>query len=251
MEPASTRGRRGPERVAIYVGLTAAAPALAVVAYTVRDVERIDALSVISSAAGAGGVSPRIGVRTVRLIFLQVSIVVALLFVAAVFSRSVFTNLGANGESDVNSVAIGWIDQSGAKGDSSRARLMNRRILQRALEAPRVVTAALASHVPGGSSPSPKARTSASDWRWVQVHSVTSGLFDVLRLPVRRGRTFTAAEEAAQLPVAVVSESTAAAFWGGANPIGDMLLVQSRDGAPPAFEVIGVVADAASGGTRQ
>jgi putative ABC transport system permease protein len=239
-------------RVAIYVGLTTAALALAVVTYTVRDAARIDALSVMSTAAGAGGVSPRIGGRAIRLIVLQVSAVVGLLFVATVFGRSVFTSLGASDRSDVNSVAIGWIDQSGAKGDSSRARQTNRRILQRALEAPGIVTAALSSRVPGGdSSISSKARSSASDWRWVQVHSITCGLFDVLRLPVRRGRTFTAAEEAAQIPVAVVSESTAAALWGSANPIGDTLLFQSQDGARPAFEVIGVVADAAPGGTRR
>jgi putative ABC transport system permease protein len=71
---------------------------------------------------------------------------------------------------------------------------------------------------------------------------VTSGYFDALGIARRRGRTFTAADDAKGVPVAIVNESMARRLWPGEDPVGKRLLV-TFTGPPVAREVVGVVAD--------
>ena len=74
-------------------------------------------------------------------------------------------------------------------------------------------------------------------------------LFEVLRLAVVRGRTFTETEGRHQMPVAVISETAARAFWPGGDPVGRTImlgevLTENRRG--PRFDratVVGVVRD--------
>jgi predicted permease len=74
--------------------------------------------------------------------------------------------------------------------------------------------------------------------------------FSVLRIPLVRGRTFTAGEAQSEAHVALVSARTAAAFWPGADPIGRVLrTVPSPTGDADALAgysdviVVGVVKD--------
>jgi putative ABC transport system permease protein len=78
--------------------------------------------------------------------------------------------------------------------------------------------------------------------RWAVDYSVTPGLLESLRVPLRMGRTFTEADAAGAPLVALVSETMARRFWPGRSPIGARL----RQGDEPAGEwrtVIGVVGD--------
>jgi predicted permease len=50
--------------------------------------------------------------------------------------------------------------------------------------------------------------------------AVTPGYFDVMRMPMRYGRDFTAADRANTLPVVVIDEAFANKFWRGADAIG-------------------------------
>jgi macrolide transport system ATP-binding/permease protein len=78
--------------------------------------------------------------------------------------------------------------------------------------------------------------------RVAELQSVTGAYFDVLEMPIVRGRTFTDAELATSdtrnSPV-VVSEATARNLWPGADPLGRRLLWEER-----TLEVVGVVRDA-------
>lgn len=88
---------------------------------------------------------------------------------------------------------------------------------------------------------------------------VSPEFFPVLGIPVLRGRNFSAAEAAAALPLAVVSESAARLFWPGRDPVGQSFQIDrvpqapgaARYGAaPPAYTsalVIGVARDVVSG----
>ena len=72
------------------------------------------------------------------------------------------------------------------------------------------------------------------------LQQVTPEYFPTLRIPLLRGRQFTAADRAGQLPVAVVSQSVAQRFWPNADPIG------RRIGLPwdsPLMTIVGVVPD--------
>lgn len=82
--------------------------------------------------------------------------------------------------------------------------------------------------------------------RWI----VDEGYFDVLDVPVRRGRTFTETDVRDGEEVAVISESLARDLWGDADPVGrDVRVVPFSDPgmAPPEpgpwRRVVGVVGD--------
>ncbi len=67
---------------------------------------------------------------------------------------------------------------------------------------------------------------------------VTPEYFDVLQIPLRAGRHFTAADRHGSVPVTIVTEAMAEEYWPGSDPIG------KRVGFPRAGEwmvVVGVV----------
>jgi putative ABC transport system permease protein len=73
----------------------------------------------------------------------------------------------------------------------------------------------------------------------------SDGYFEALRIPVRRGRTFSATDGVGPGSVAVISESMAKTFWPGVDPVGRTFLF---GGEGPPVEIIGVVADVREGG---
>jgi predicted permease len=82
---------------------------------------------------------------------------------------------------------------------------------------------------------------------------VSPGWFDVLELPIERGRAFTEDEGLARAPVAVVSRSAAAALWPGQDPVGQTLTIPENarvDGRLASYRtarVVGVTKDVSPG----
>jgi predicted permease len=79
---------------------------------------------------------------------------------------------------------------------------------------------------------------------------VSPGFFSMLRVPIERGRGFTATEARAAAPVAIVSDATARGLWPGEDPIGKTIRFARTDDARltnlkeyPAVTVIGTVRD--------
>ena len=70
---------------------------------------------------------------------------------------------------------------------------------------------------------------------------VTPDYFQVLRIPMARGRAFSGADRADSRRVAVISESMAARHWPGQDPIGKRVQVLFSDHA--WNEIVGVVKD--------
>jgi predicted permease len=85
------------------------------------------------------------------------------------------------------------------------------------------------------------------------VDFVDAGFFQVLDIPIVRGRAFTAAEERRGAPVAVINEAAAHRLWPRGDPIGQVveLAVEPPHGSPLAgvrsAQVIGVARNAVSG----
>lgn len=77
------------------------------------------------------------------------------------------------------------------------------------------------------------------------LQHVSGPYFDTMRIPLRRGRVFTATDDERAAPVAVINETLAARFWPGVDPIGRTL---SPVGFPASFTVVGVVGDVAQDG---
>jgi putative ABC transport system permease protein len=69
--------------------------------------------------------------------------------------------------------------------------------------------------------------------------AATAELFDVLRIPITRGRALTSSDREDSQPVAVVSESLARRHWPGLDPIGRRL----RLGSGQWLTVVGVAGD--------
>jgi len=85
------------------------------------------------------------------------------------------------------------------------------------------------------------------------VDFVDAGFFQVLDIPIVRGRAFSAAEERSGAPVAVISEAAAHRLWLRGDPIGQFveLAVEPPHSSPLASvrsaQVIGVTRNAVSG----
>ena len=85
--------------------------------------------------------------------------------------------------------------------------------------------------------------TSRREDQWTQYRVVTPQYFDVMGIPLRRGRFFTDRDRTGSTDVAIINEHLARTLWPAEDPIGKVLLVP--DMAPPARPqtVIGVVGD--------
>ncbi len=130
----------------------------------------------------------------------------------------------------------------------ARARAFERDIVARVEALPGVRRATLAQYIPlggmveftpfyaAGRAIDPQARVPAT-----AVNRVGPGFFDTLRLPLRRGRTLTAADEQADPRVAVVNERLAADVAADGNAIGARVILGSPDARP--LEIVGIVAD--------
>jgi predicted permease len=95
-------------------------------------------------------------------------------------------------------------------------------------------------------------QTSTGGAAWT---TVAPGYFEVFKIPVLKGRTFTASDNGAGSPVVIINESMAKRYWKNSEPLGALLTI-GRGGmrefaAEPDRVVIGVVADSKDNGLNQ
>jgi putative ABC transport system permease protein len=83
-----------------------------------------------------------------------------------------------------------------------------------------------------------------------EVASVSSGYFDVLKTPLRRGRVFTEADNSTGQQVAVINEALERQDWQGQDPIGQHIKLASGELLTRTLDltIIGVVGDIKSDG---
>ena len=94
----------------------------------------------------------------------------------------------------------------------------------------------------------------ASVARPVRYTFVAPEYFPILRVPIVQGRGFLAAEARSAASVAIVSTSTARAFWPDQDPIGKTIRIEPPEGRPvdqlagyTQLTVVGTVSDVVSG----
>ena len=76
----------------------------------------------------------------------------------------------------------------------------------------------------------------------VEYRATTSGYFQAMGLPLKRGREFTGQETATSAPVVIINQIMADQFWPNANPIGERVRLGFDLYVPR--EIVGVVGDA-------
>ena len=118
---------------------------------------------------------------------------------------------------------------------------------------PELRALAAASNPPfGGRYPVVVGGTTSQTVQPLFYNFVSSAFFDLLEIPLVRGRRFSADEEREDAPVVIVSESTARGLWPGHDPIGQQLRLAPESSGPRLAtrrdaRVVGVVPDVALG----
>jgi len=76
------------------------------------------------------------------------------------------------------------------------------------------------------------------------IQNITPQYFQTMKIPLKRGREFTARDDAGAVPVAIIDDSMARRFWpqypSSSNPIGQQILIGSHS---RPTEIVGIVAD--------
>ena len=83
---------------------------------------------------------------------------------------------------------------------------------------------------------------------FLDIEAVSPGWFETMRVPLRGGRDFTAADNLQGHKVAIVNETFARRFWPNENPIGKHVVVGRW---PEPAEVIAMAADVKNNGLAQ
>ena len=84
--------------------------------------------------------------------------------------------------------------------------------------------------------------------------SVSARYFDVYRIPVLRGRTFTVRDDGASAPVVIINQALAKQLWPKGDPLQDRIIIGK--GVGPVFDegprqIVGIVADIRDGGLNR
>jgi putative ABC transport system permease protein len=83
----------------------------------------------------------------------------------------------------------------------------------------------------------------AGEMAVANTRMISPGYFQVMRMPLRAGRAFTAADDVSARPVVVVSESMARRYWPDEDPVGRRVKKGGSTSTDPWITVVGVVAD--------
>jgi putative ABC transport system permease protein len=178
----------------------------------------------------------------------QVALSLCLLIAAGLLVRS-FARLQdrALGFRTENIVSGVFVFPSDRYSNATQRELFLEQLILRLQSLPQVRDAAVMSTLPltGADARRPYRLPGAPrrEDQWTQYRVVSSRYFDVMDIPLRRGRFFDDRDRDGAEEVAIVNEALARTLWPGEDPIGKKILV--ADTAPPAQEreIVGVVGD--------
>src|SRR5437870_10001652 len=208
-----------------------------------------------TSGAGTGHARQRL---RAALVISEIALAVILVVGAGLLVRSLWQLRAVNPGFDPQSLVTFYISPPPLRAkDPARLAALYTQVEDAARQLPGVTSVALTNFTPlsAGGLPSPveipgRALDPLRDPR-VWFMPVSPGYFRTMRIPVRAGREFTAADLAPGAAV-IVNEAFARAFWSGLDPI-DLIgrqltlhkAVQGRPdfGEPLPATVVGVVGD--------
>ncbi|HEX7236254.1 MAG TPA: FtsX-like permease family protein, partial [Gammaproteobacteria bacterium] len=206
---------------------------------------RLGASSALKEGALAVGGKRRFGLRG-ALITAQVSVSLVLLVCAGLFLRTLQQAATVDPGFDADNVAVASFDLRTQGYTEGRSRAFYAQLTERVAGLPGVSAVTLARGVPlsgdggrrravvAGYEPKP-----GEDMEF-NFNVVGPEYFDVMRVPLVRGRGFAPTDREGAPQVAVVNETFAARYWPGQDPIGKRLTAFS--GAQD-IEIVGVARD--------
>ena len=191
--------------------------------------------------SGAGAAAPRL--RAGRgLVLIQVAISVPLVVGAALFLRTIYNLASVDLGFEPRGLIVFRMDPTLNGYDQARSKPLFDQVLQRLQTVPGVHSATLVENslvsgwvsntrfeVPGGTSSS------------VLMNRVGPGFFETVSLPILAGRGVGVQDHATAPRIAIVNETAARALFGTANPLGQQLIMGTRNRAP--IEIVGLAKD--------
>ena len=206
---------------------------------------RVDLVSVINEDASPRGASR--GRLRAGLVIAQVAVSLLLLVGAGLVTRSLEAARRANPGFDASHVTMLAVDVRQNAYDQSRGRVFYRELLDAVRADSGVESATLAAFTPMAFLDTPARRVTIEGYEprrgedlAFMSNTVGPDYFRTLRIPLMAGRAFEDRDDESGAPVAVVNDTLAGRFWGGAgNAIGKRIRV--GDGGWQT--VIGVAAD--------
>jgi predicted permease len=211
-------------------------------------VARRDVSSVLHEGGRGSSDGRRRQIARSSLVVAQVAGSLVLLVVAGLFIRSLVkaqnVYLGFNPNNVLNlSVDVQQIGYKEVQG-----RAFYRELDSRLRALPGVVSEAEAFTVPMGVMSANDPVTieghpaeAGQQPPMVQYNMVSPQYFETLRIPLQRGRTFTAADDEKAPRVAVINQAMAKKFWPDEDPLGKRFTMKGAAG--PLLEVVGVAQD--------
>lgn len=179
------------------------------------------------------------------LVVAEVALALVLLIGAGLLARTFANLLNVSPGFDPHNVLTFKVALDGARyAASNDAAAFYRDALERIRHLPGVEAAAITNKLP-------------LDWQFnmpvvlngdrdqvksVQFRMISADYFNVMKIPVRQGRAFTEADNAAAQPAAIVNEAFIQRFFAGQNPFAQQLSI-GRTLNDSSRQVIGVVAD--------
>ena len=216
-------------------------------------VTRPDVLPDLKEQPADRGTGRRFTLRN-ALVVGQIAVSLALLTAAGLFMRGAVKASTADPGFPLDTGVVATLDPGMAGHDEARGRAAIRNILLRVRSIPGVHSASVASLLPfgefregnlvqkGGTPPAPEGQRDVGVDATYTI--VGADYFETLRLPLLRGRGFTAAEEedAGGASVAIIDEPLARQLLGGEDPIGQLIQFRRNNKKQETFTVVGVVA---------
>ena len=211
----------------------------------------------LSAALKDGGRGGTDGTRRSRLRSFLVASEFALAFVLLIGAGLMIRSFSALQSVDpgfhprnVLSMVVSAVGSQAAEPD--RRAMFYRDLLERVRAVPGVKSVGAINHLPLAGDlwgwpftieGRPKPRPGESPGGAYRI--VMPGYFETMRLPLRRGRTITYADDARATGVVIINERAAATYWPGEDPIGKRISFgKDKDGRPNWLTIIGIAANA-------
>jgi len=181
------------------------------------------------------------------LVSAQVAVCLVLLITAGLLTRGLYAAQNIDPGFELKGIVTAHFDLARQGYDLPRSAAFHRQLAERLMARPGVEQVAVVNPVPlsGNRHGSDAAIEGKDKKQFFSNATVSANYFNVLGIPVVRGRGFEEREMSIGQHFVVISESTARTFWPDVDPIGKRL----RIGQDTFFtEVIGVAKDIHSTG---
>jgi len=205
-----------------------------------------DAGSVLHDGARGTGSASRQRVRSL-LVVAQVAGSLTLLIVAGLFVRSLEQAQRMNLGFDPHNVLNARMNPRDLGYNEARSKEFYREVERRVREIPGVQAASMAFSAPLGYITDGekvfvegKPLAVGEQPPFAGMNPVDRDYFDVMRIPIVRGRAFRDSDNESSMRVAIVNQTMAARFWPGEDAIGKRFRIEA-DG--PLWQVVGIARD--------